>query len=333
MKGTAILGILLVVAVLSFLLSLSAGGGSLSLGEVWLALNHHGTSVNETIVWQIRLPRILLGLLVGGGLAASGCVFQGMLRNPLADPYTLGISGGAAFGVALGVISVSRFLIPMGSYLLPLCAFLGALLATILVYVLANRMYFSSSSLILGGILLSFLFTSLVFLIFAVSKAEDVQRTVLWLMGDLSGAQYPVITSVAIFLTIGLSVLFLFTPDLNILTLGEEKAMHLGVSVDRLVKFLFILSALITGTCVSASGIIGFVGLMIPHLTRQLTGPDHRILVPASVITGGSFLILADSLARTLVAPLELPVGVITGLLGSFFFLLFLFRKSSWEVF
>jgi iron complex transport system permease protein len=194
-------------------------------------------------------------------------------------------------------------------------------------------MYFSTSSLILGGILLSFLFTSLVFLIFAVSKAEDVQRTVLWLMGDLSGAQYPIIRSVAIFLAAGLSILFLFTPDLNILTLGEEKALHLGVSVDRLVKFLFILSALITGTCVSASGIIGFVGLMIPHLTRQLTGPDHRILVPASVLSGAGFLILADTFARTVVSPLELPVGVITGLLGSFFFLLFLFKKSSWEVF
>jgi cobalamin transport system permease protein len=332
-KKITIFIILFGVVIASFLLSLSGGGVSLSLKELWEALNYGGSEINRTIVWQIRLPRILLGLLVGGGLAASGCVFQGMLRNPLADPYTLGISGGAAFGAAVGVITSSRFLIPIGTYWLPLCAFLGALLATVLVYALANRMYFSTSSLILGGILLSFLFTSLVFLIFAVSKAEDVQRTVLWLMGDLSGAQYPIIRSVAVFIAIGLSVLLLFTPDLNILTLGEEKALHLGVSVNRLVKFLFILSALITGTCVSASGIIGFVGLMIPHLTRQLTGPDHRILVPASVLTGASFLILADTLARTVVAPLELPVGVITGLLGSFFFLLFLFRKSSWEVF
>jgi iron complex transport system permease protein len=332
-KKFTIFIILFGALIASFLLSLSGGGVSLSLKELWEALNYGGSEINRTIVWQIRLPRILLGLLVGGGLAASGCVFQGMLRNPLADPYTLGISGGAAFGAAVGVITSSRFLIPIGTYWLPLCAFLGALLATVLVYALANRMYFSTSSLILGGILLSFLFTSLVFLIFAVSKAEDVQRTVLWLMGDLSGAQYPIIRSVAVFLAIGLSVLLLFTPDLNILTLGEEKALHLGLSVNRLVKFLFILSALITGTCVSASGIIGFVGLMIPHLTRQLTGPDHRILVPASVLTGASFLILADTLARTVVAPLELPVGVITGLLGSFFFLLFLFRKSSWEVF
>lgn len=333
MKKVTILGLLFGFVIVSFLIALSSGGVSLSIKEVWAALSHGGSEINETIVWQIRLPRILLGLLVGGGLAASGCVFQGMLRNPLADPYTLGISGGAAFGAALGVLTSARFVIPMGSYWLPFCAFLGALIATVLVYILATRMLFSTSSLILGGILLSFLFTSLVFLIFAVSRAEDVQRTVLWLMGDLSGAQYPIIKSVAIFLGAGLTVLFLFTPDLNILTLGEEKALHLGVSVDRLVKFLFILSALVTGTCVSASGIIGFVGLMIPHLTRQITGPDHRLLVPASVLTGGGFLILADTLARTIVSPLELPVGVITGLLGSFFFLLFLFRKSSWEVF
>jgi cobalamin transport system permease protein len=332
-RKTTTFAILLAIGVVSFFLSLSAGGVSLSLKEVWEALTHTGSEINKTIIWQIRLPRILLGLFVGGGLAASGCVFQGMLRNPLADPYTLGISGGAAFGAAVGVISSSHFLIPLGSYWLPVCAFLGALLATVLVYVLANRMYFSTSSLILGGILLSFLFTSLVFLIFAVSRAEDVQRTILWLMGDLSGAQYPIIKSVGMFLGVALSVLLLFTPDLNILTLGEEKALHLGVSVDRLVKFLFILSALITGTCVSASGVIGFVGLMIPHLTRQVTGPDHRLLVPASIVTGASFLILADALARTAVAPLELPVGVITGLLGSCFFLLFLFRKSSWEVF
>lgn len=333
MRKTTILGILLGVSVISFFLSLSVGGVSLTIREVWQALNHHGSTMNETIVWDIRLPRILLGMLVGAGLAASGCVFQGMLRNPLADPYTLGISGGAAFGAALGVVSSSHFQIPLGSYWLPFCAFSGALLATVLVYALASRMYFSTSSLILGGILLSFLFTSLVLLIFAVSKAEDVQRAVLWLMGDLSGAQYPVIKSVATFLTAGLFVLLLFTPDLNMLTLGEEKALHLGVSVNRLVKILFILSALVTGTCVSASGIIGFVGLMIPHLTRQLTGPDHRVLVPASIVSGASFLILADALARTVVSPLELPVGVITGLLGSFFFLLFLFRKSSWEVF
>lgn len=202
-----------------------------------------------------------------------------------------------------------------------------------LVYALATRIFFSTSSLILGGILLSFLFTSLVFLAFAVSRAEDVQRAVLWLMGDLSGAQYSMVRIVSLFLSIGLALVFLFTPDLNILTLGEEKALHLGIPVDRLVKFLFLLASLITATCVSATGIIGFVGLMVPHLTRQITGPDHRILVPACVLSGASFLILADTLARSLIAPLELPVGVITGILGSGFFLIFLLRKSEWEIF
>lgn len=332
MRYVTIFLLLLLFAVVACFLSLSWGGVSLTFREIWQALNYQGSSTNIAILWQIRMPRILLGLLVGGGLAASGCVFQGMLRNPLADPYTLGISGGAAFGATLGVITTGAGFLT-GIFWLPLCAFAGAILAMFLVYALATRIFFSTSSLILGGILLSFLFTSLVFLAFAVSRAEDVQRAVLWLMGDLSGAQYSMVRIVSLFLSVGLALVFLFTPDLNILTLGEEKALHLGIPVDRLVKFLFLLASLITATCVSATGIIGFVGLMVPHLTRQITGPDHRILVPACVLSGASFLILADTLARSLIAPLELPVGVITGILGSGFFLIFLLRKSEWEIF
>jgi iron complex transport system permease protein len=332
MRNLRLVILLFAFTAASFLISLSWGGVSLSLTEIWKALNHQGSPTNIAIIWQIRMPRILLGLLVGGGLAASGCVFQGMLRNPLADPYTLGISGGSAFGATIGVVITGAGIFS-GMFWLPLCAFAGAVLAMVLVYVLATRIFFSTSSLILGGILLSFLFTSLVFLVFAVSRAEDVQRAVLWLMGDLSGARYPMIQSVALFLTVGLVFVFLLTPDLNILTLGEEKALHLGLPVSRLVKILFLLASLITGACVSAGGIIGFVGLMVPHLTRQITGPDHRRLIPASLLTGASFLILADTLARSIIAPLELPVGVITGILGSVFFLIFLLRKRQWEIF
>lgn len=304
------------------------GGSRLGPEDVFYALLHPRLSgIPGDIIWRIRFPRIILGLLIGAGLASSGAVLQGLLRNPLAEPYTLGLSGGAALGATLGII------LGFGAVWLPCFAFAGALLCIFTVYKIASKKRFSIPTLILGGVILTFLFSSCVMLIFAVSKAEMVHSAILWLMGDLSSAQASLIKMAAPFILVGIGLLMTFSRDLNILTLGEEKAIHLGVDAERVRRLLFIASSLITGTCVAVSGIIGFVGLVIPHFMRKLSGPDHRTLIPLSALSGAAFLVVCDTLARTVISPIELPVGVITGIFGGLFFLTFLLRAKRWEIF
>lgn len=294
---------------------------------VYYLFHPNCSGIERDIIWRIRFPRVILGLLVGAGLACCGAVFQGLLRNPLAGPYTLGVSGGAALGVSLGVV-----LDVCGIYL-PFLAFAGSGISIFLVYAIALKKYFSNPTIILGGVILSFLFSSLVFLIFSISKAEDVHGIILWLMGDLSSAQTSLIKAMPFFILPGIGLLLVFSRDINILTLGEEKAFHLGVNSKQVKKILFITASFITGACVAASGIIGFVGLIIPHFLRKIVGVDHRVLLPASCITGAIFLILCDTLARTIIRPLELPVGVITGIFGGVFALSFLLKSKRWDVF
>lgn len=320
--------LLSILLVLCFIFSLLFGGSKISFEEVLYGLlQPHGEDISSAIVWQIRFPRVILGFLVGGGLAGCGCVFQGILRNPLAEPYTLGVSGGAAFGTTIGII------LGLGTPWLPGCAFIGAFIAISLVYLVASIKRFSIPTLILGGVILSFLFSSLVMLIFAISSSDKVHSCILWLMGDLSSTQSTLIKTTAFCVIIGILFLFIFSKDLNILTLGEEKATHLGVDVVWVKKLLFIIASFITGSCVAASGIIGFVGLIVPHFMRQLVGADHIVLIPVSILAGAIFLSLCDCLARTIIAPLELPVGVITGIIGGVFFLGFLLKAKQWEIF
>ncbi|MFH1504438.1 MAG: iron ABC transporter permease [Candidatus Omnitrophota bacterium] len=327
-KAIVILSIFTLVLVLSFIIAGFAGGSKLAIKDAIYFFFHPGASgIERDIIWQIRVPRIILGLLVGAGLACCGAVFQGLLRNPLAEPYTLGISGGAALGASLGVI-----LKVYGGWL-PVFAFCGSTISVFAIYSIASRKHFSNSVLILAGVILSFLFSSLVFLIFSLSKAEDVHGIVLWLMGDLSSASNSLIRVIPFFILPGIAALLAFSRDLNILTLGEEKATHLGVNSAKVKKILFISASCITGACVAASGIIGFVGLIIPHFVRKFTGVNHCLLIPASCIAGGAFLILCDALARVIIRPLELPVGVITGVFGGIFFLVFLLRSKRWRVF
>jgi len=283
--------------------------------------------IQREIIWQIRFPRIMLALFVGAGLATCGAVFQGLLRNPLAEPYTLGISGGAALGVTIGVVSAVS-----GVYL-SFFALAGSALSILLIYSVAAKKRFSNSTLILGGVILNFVFSSLVFLIFSVARAEDVHGVILWLMGDLASAQISTVKLVPLFVIPAVIILFIFSRDLNILTLGEEKALHLGVNSKQVKKLLFLLASCITGASVAAAGVIGFVGLIIPHFIRKIAGVDHRIVLPASCLAGASFLIISDMLARIIIWPLELPVGVITGIFGGIFFLGFLLKSKRWELF
>jgi iron complex transport system permease protein len=322
---------LLLLLLAAFLVSLLFGGSRLPLPEFMNALLHPASpGMPSAILWRLRFPRIVLGLFTGMGLAASGCIFQGMLRNPLADPYTLGVSGGAALGATVGIVSG---LAARQVLFLPLCAFLGTIGSISLVFIVTRRHRFSMHTLILSGVITGFICSSLVLLLFAVVNADRVHSALLWLMGDLSSADERLTALIALLVPGAIAVLLLFSRDLDILTLGDEKAVHLGIDTVRSKTILFITASFITAVCVAATGVIGFVGLMLPHLMRRFTGPGHRILLPAAALAGGIFLILCDTVARSIVAPLELPVGVITGLIGGLFFLMFILKRTSDHVF
>ncbi len=309
---------------------------SLKLGEVevsWQGIfkvitGNSGFGLESSVIRDIRLPRILIALIVGAGLAVSGGVFQSILRNPLAEPYTLGISGGACFGVALASLLLGfRF-----SFLIPSAGWLGALAAVFIVYLLSLRRNFTTISLILSGIVINFLFSSLVLVLFAFIKPNRVQSMILWLMGDLSSSNFNLVRTGYIVILPAILVIIAFSRKLDILSLGDDKAHSLGLNVKREKQFFYILASLITGTAIALSGVVGFVGLLIPHLMRKFLGTSNRNVLIFSALSGAVFLLLADTFARTIISPLELPVGVVTGLVGGFFFLLVLILGKEFKV-
>ncbi|MHC1604788.1 MAG: FecCD family ABC transporter permease [Candidatus Methanofastidiosia archaeon] len=289
-----------------------------------------GSSVAQTwpdsyyaIVLDVRLPRVVLGMLVGTGLAVSGCGMQGLFRNPMASPYVCGISSGGAFGAALAVnLGLAYFFVP----------FVAFIFSTITVFVV----YFISrvngkvplETLLLSGIAVASFFSALVSLMLYMS-GEKLERIVFWMMGGLWAASWEKVVITLPFIIIGVPLFLFLARDLNALLLGEENASDLGVEVESIKQFILVLTALMVGACVAMSGVIGFVGLIIPHITRIIVGPDHKILIPSSALVGGIFLILTDIIARTVIAPAELPVGIITSLFGVPFFLYLLRGRKA----
>lgn len=305
--------------------SIVVGSVPISLPKIIQAITQGRSSTEHEIIFKVRLPRILLGLATGGGLAISGVLLQGVFRNPLVEPYTLGISGGAAFGVALAICVGLPF-----TPSLPLSGFLGGIVAITIVYILSTKgKGRTTTRLLLVGVMTSFVFSSLIMLTMALSKAEDLHGIVFWIMGSLQEPNTTLIIVVLIISAAGLIASLIYSVDLNALSLGEEEAFHLGVEVERTKRTIFLIASFITGCCVSVSGIIGFVGLVVPHLMRLAFGGDHRILLPTSFLSGGIFLILCDTIARVVMAPTELPVGVITGLIGGVVFIWALGKKGG----
>ncbi len=277
------------------------------------------------IVWDIRLPRIITAILVGGGLAVSGVVFQALLMNPLADSYTIGVSTGAAFGAVLAIY-FNLFVI---EYTLPIipCAFVGAILTLVLVSKIANRNgYLSSSNLIIAGIIVSSILSSGISLLKSAS-GEQVSAIVYWLMGSLSARTWHHVLLGSIFIIIGILICIYFSEDLNILCLGERESRFLGVNSDKIRKLFFVIASMITAVCVSISGIIGFVGLVVPHMLRFSLTTDNRVLIPIAALLGGLLLLLADTFSRVLLN-VEIPVGVMTTLFGGPFFI-YIFIKNN----
>jgi iron complex transport system permease protein len=318
---------LVVVLLCVGVFSLSIGSTGVSLREMLQALSKGKGDIGYSIVFNLRLPRVLLGFAVGGALSLSGVMLQGLFRNPLVEPYTLGISGGAALGVSLNI--ALHLYHTAGVVSLPLSGFIGALAVILLLYSLSMRRgILKMQGLLLTGVMISFISSSLIMLIMAVSRAEDLHGIVFWIMGSLGESDWPFVKLMGAASIIGLLLSYFFALDLNALSLGEEEALHLGVNVERSKRLLFVLASLLTGLCVSSAGIIGFVGLVVPHFVRMFVGEDHRILLIASFLCGAGFLVLCDTLARTVIAPLELPVGVITGILGGALFVYALTRRE-----
>ena len=284
-------------------------------------------STVETIVIDIRLPRVLLAGLVGAALAAAGATYQGLFRNPLADPYLIGVAQGAALGAVIG------FLLPSGWHalgfgIIPLLAFTGALISTTVVYLLARvGKALPVTTLILAGVALGALLSSIVSYLI-ISSGDKLHSIMFWLMGSFSLSQWSEAIMVLPYMLVGLVVLLLYARSLNLMQLDEEQAQQLGINVERLKLVLLGAATLITAAAVSFVGIIGFVGIIIPHAVRLIWGADYRFLLPLSILTGAIFLILADILARTVLAPVEIPIGVITAICGAPFFLYLLRRRK-----
>jgi len=276
----------------------------------------------NTIVMDVRFPRVIVGMLVGIGLSVAGCGMQGLFRNPMASPYVSGISSGGAFGAALAVNVGVMF------YFIPLFAFTFSAITVFLVYMISRvRGKVRMETLLLSGIAVASFFSALVSLMMYLA-GDKLESIVFWMMGGFWASGWDEVMILFPFILICIPVYIFLSRDLNALLLGEEDAMDLGINVEVLKRFMLLLTAVLVGSCVAVSGTIGFVGLIIPHITRILVGPDHKVLIPASIFTGGIFMIITDIVARTIIQPSELPVGIITSLCGVPFFLYLLRSKK-----
>jgi len=295
------------------------------------AINPFSLSETERqILRSIRLPRVGVGLLMGMALGAPGAILQGVLRNPLADPYILGISSGASLAAALGLLSGFYF---FGSMSVPLTAFIGAVLVSGLVGAFGwKRGGLWPERLLLAGIGLNFLFSAVLMLLMSITSDEGLRRAVLWMFGDLSMADWSLIPTALVFIVIGLGISLFRSRALNALILGDEFAYSLGFAVQRERLILFGAMALMTSASVSLGGTIGFIGLLMPHIVRFLLGSDSRFLVPASAVAGGAFLCFADLIGRSLMPPMELPSGTVTAVIGAPYFLYLLRKKDVLSV-
>jgi iron complex transport system permease protein len=317
---------LLVVVVL-----LAAGLGTESVS--FARALYEPESVDHAILFQVRLPRIALSAIAGAGLAAVGVAFQALLRNPLAEPYILGVSGGAALGativIALGIPVAALW----ASAMVPAAAMLGGIAATALVYLIARSGgEGSATSMLLAGVIVNAIASSLITFIKTLVSAAKAQDLLFWLMGFIDVPSTTTLVVIGLYVAVGCTVLVADAGRLNLLSLGDEPAQHLGVNVRRLERRIYLVASLVVGAIVSATGLIGFVGLVVPHALRRILGPDHRVLLPTSIVVGATMLVLCDLAARAAFRWLgtEPPVGAVTALIGGPLFLLLLRRRAGW---
>lgn len=315
--------LLVALAAAALVIGLASGASGLSPGQVWRALVDP-SAAGAVIVRQLRAPRVLLAFAVGGSLAVSGAALQALIRNPLADPYLLGLSGGAGVGAVIAM--ALRW---PSAWAVPLAAFVGALGAVALVYrlsaVVGRRL--DPRVLLLSGVIVGAFAAAIMTAIISLSSAEQLRNAFLWLLGGFGAASWHALVLFAAWAALPLAVLVVSGRGLDLLHLGDEPAESLGADVDRLRRRILVATSLLTAAGVAVSGIVGFVGLIVPHAMRGVVGPIHRSLLPGAFVAGGAFLVLADALARTVVRPMELPVGVVTAVVGVPIFALLLRRS------
>lgn len=312
--------LLSLIALLASLFALAIGSVTISPSELWQVVQGEGSTLHRTLVFELRLPRTLAAFATGGLLAVAGALMQVLLRNPLADPYVLGLSGGAAVGALLAMLT------GLGALLISGAAFTGAMLAMVLVFALAHGTgSWTASRLLLTGVVVAAGWGAVITLMLALTPSYKLPGMLYWLMGDVSYARTP--WPAVIVLIVAIMVVLPLARNLNVLARGPMQAAALGVPVRPLEWTIYVLASLLTATAVTTAGSIGFVGLIVPHMLRLLLGNDQRIILPASALAGGTLLVLADTLARTMIAPEQLPVGVITALLGVPTFLYLLHRS------
>jgi len=315
---------LLLLVFIAVVVSLISGEMKIPLSEIFQIIGSK-EGIQYTILSQIRMPRTLMAFAVGGALSLTGALLQGIYRNPLVEPYTLGISGGAAFGIAL--VIVTSLHITLGSFMLPLAGFSGSIVTIFLVYFLSiKKGVIDINRMLLIGVMISFVASSSMMFLMAITTTENLHGIIFWMMGSLDEPNNMLIKVMLGASISGLFISYLFARPLNALRLGQEKAHHLGINTSATIKILFVVASLLTGICVAVAGIIGFVGLIIPHIIRIIIGPDYRVLLIGSFLGGSFFLMVSDIIARTIIIPNELPIGVITGMVGGLVFIMVLAR-------
>lgn len=335
-KALMILSIPLVILIIC--IGTSIGSSNISIMDIISIILHkvfnanllEGIEANDVaIIWSIRLPRVLLAFTVGGALAASGAVVQSVLKNPLASPYTLGVSSGASLGV--GLLVVSGISIPfLGNFSLPLVGFISSLLTMIIVLVFASKVdkELSNSTIILSGMVFSLFFNAALTTITALFT-NKIEAITMWQMGSFSMRGWSYLKAGIPFFLIGIIGIMAFVKEMDVLTFGEEQAKSIGVEAEKVKKYLFLFVAILTGSAVSISGTIGFVDLIAPHIVRKIFGSKHSYVIPMSIVFGGCLMVITDLISRTIIVPSELPVGAVTAIIGAPFFAYLYFKKSK----
>ena len=325
-SAPAAIAISLTILVIGIIASTAIGAVHVPASHVIAVLFGKGTAMERSIVIDLRLPRVLLAALAGGALALSGAVFQAMLRNPLADPYVLGISSGAALGAV-----ISMLLTGGSSLFVPPAALLGSLFAIVIVFAIALRAQrpVDARVLLLAGVIVSAFLQAVVFLLLTLLNAESFRSAIFWMLGSFATANWRSVGLLAVYVLPAAVVLIALARPLNILMSGEESALYLGVRVETVTRIAYFVASVLVGASVAACGVVGFVGLVVPHAVRLAFGSDYRLVLPSSVLIGGTFLMLSDTIARTIAAPVELPVGVITALIGVPVFVILLVRRPA----
>jgi len=307
--------ILIGLLLAAFYYGLVNGSSKLTLSQLLLTENSH--------IFSLRLSRVIMSAISGMGLAVSGLALQAILRNPLAEPYLLGTSSGAGLGSVLAVV------LGVSSIYLPLASFIGALLTIILVYNLARQSNkVGVQSLILSGVIASIAISGVIVFLISVSGNEALHGALWWLWGSMQIYDLWLLTVVSAVVILGIFAIYILAQDLNAISIGEEEAMHLGINTEKLKKTIFFITSLITAALVCACGIIGFVGLVIPHMMRFVVGPNHKVLIPTACLAAATFMIISDTLSRTLFSPIEVPIGVITAVIGAPLFIILLKRRT-----